>query len=82
MDIYLSSAEAARETSRTGTFAPRTTPPVRPPPITVIVLAAALAVTMLGICEVIRIIFFTCGVTKLLPILEKLDLETIDLDEA
>ena len=49
MDIYLSSAEAARETSRTGTFAPRTTPPVRPPPITVIVLAAALAVTMLGI---------------------------------
>ena len=31
------------------------------------------------ICEVIRMIFFTCGVTKLLPVLENLDLEAIDL---
>ena len=33
------------------------------------------------ICEVIRMIFFTCGVTKLLPILEQLDLEALKLDE-
>ena len=33
--------------------------------------------TVDDICEVIRIIFFTCGVTKLLPILEKLDLEPV-----
>lgn len=33
------------------------------------------------ICEVIRMIFFTCGVTKLLPILEQLDLEALELDE-
>lgn len=32
------------------------------------------------ICEVIRMIFFTCGVTKLLPILEQLDLEALELD--
>ena len=31
------------------------------------------------ICEVIRMIFFTFGVTKLLPVLENLDLEAIDL---
>jgi AhpD family alkylhydroperoxidase len=30
------------------------------------------------ICEVIRIIFFTCGVTRLLPILEHLDLDAIE----
>ena len=30
------------------------------------------------ICEVIRMIFFTCGVTRLLPILEQLDLDAID----
>ena len=45
-------------------------------------LALEHGATVDDICEVIRIIFFTCGVTKLLPILEKLDLETIDLDEA
>lgn len=33
------------------------------------------------ICEVIRMIFFTCGVTKLLPILEQLGLEALELDE-
>jgi alkylhydroperoxidase/carboxymuconolactone decarboxylase family protein YurZ len=33
------------------------------------------------ICEVIRIIFFTCGVSKLLPILEFFDLEEIDVVE-
>lgn len=33
------------------------------------------------ICEVIRMIFFTCGVKKLLPILEQLDLEALELDE-
>ena len=33
------------------------------------------------ICEVIRMIFFTCGVTKLLPILEQLDLQALELDE-
>lgn len=33
------------------------------------------------ICEVIRMIFFTCGVTKLPPILEQLDLEALELDE-
>lgn len=33
------------------------------------------------ICEVIRMIFFTCGVTKLLPILEQLDLEALELDQ-
>lgn len=46
---------------------------------------AALAVkngaTVDEICEVIRMIFFTCGVTKLLPILEQLDLEAIELEE-
>lgn len=33
------------------------------------------------ICEVIRMIFFTCGVTKLLPILEQLDLEALELED-
>lgn len=33
------------------------------------------------ICEVIRIIFFTCGVSKLLPVLEGLDLDAIALEQ-
>ncbi len=40
-------------------------------------LALETGATVDDICEVIRIIFFTCGVTKLLPILEKLDLEPV-----
>lgn len=40
-------------------------------------LALENGATVDDICEVIRIIFFTCGVTKLLPILEKLDLEPV-----
>lgn len=45
-------------------------------------LAVKNGATIDEICEVIRMIFFTCGVTKLLPILEQLDLEAIDLNEA
>ena len=45
-------------------------------------LAVKNGATVDEICEVIRMIFFTCGVTKLLPILEQLDLEAIDLNEA
>ena len=45
-------------------------------------LALKNGATVDEICEVIRMIFFTCGVTKLLPILEQLDLEAIDLNEA
>ena len=41
-------------------------------------LALENGATVDDICEVIRIIFFTCGVTKLLPILEKLDLEPVE----
>ena len=44
-------------------------------------LAVKNGATIDEICEVIRMIFFTCGVTKLLPILEQLDLEAIDLEE-
>ena len=44
-------------------------------------LAMKNGATVDEICEVIRMIFFTCGVTKLLPILEQLDLEAIDLEE-
>lgn len=40
-------------------------------------LALENGATVDDICEVIRIIFFTCGVTKLLPILENLDLEPV-----
>ncbi|MBQ3373787.1 MAG: carboxymuconolactone decarboxylase family protein [Oscillospiraceae bacterium] len=43
-------------------------------------LALKNGATVDEICEVIRMIFFTCGVTKLLPILEQLDLEAIDLE--
>ena len=43
-------------------------------------LAVKNGATLDEICEVIRMIFFTCGVTKLLPILEQLDLEPIDLE--
>jgi len=43
-------------------------------------LAVKNGATVDEICEVIRMIFFTCGVTKLLPILEQLDLEALDLD--
>ena len=43
-------------------------------------LAVKNGATLDEICEVIRMIFFTCGVTKLLPILEQLDLEAIDLE--
>lgn len=44
-------------------------------------LAIKHGATIDEICEVIRMIFFTCGVTKLLPILEQFDLETIELEE-
>ncbi len=44
-------------------------------------LAVKNGATVDEICEVIRMIFFTCGVTKLLPILEQLDLEAIDPEE-
>lgn len=43
-------------------------------------LAVKHGATIDEICEVIRMIFFTCGVTKLLPILEQLDLEPIELE--
>jgi AhpD family alkylhydroperoxidase len=43
-------------------------------------LAVQNGATIEEITEVIRMIFFTCGVTKLLPILEQLDLEAIDLE--
>lgn len=43
-------------------------------------LAVENGATIDEICEVIRMIFFTCGVTKLLPILEQLDLEVIELE--
>lgn len=44
-------------------------------------LAVQNGATVDEICEVIRMIFFTCGVTKLLSILEQLDLEALELDE-
>ena len=44
-------------------------------------LAVQNGATVDEICEVIRMIFFTCGVTQLLPILEQLDLEALELDE-
>ena len=44
-------------------------------------LAVQNGATVDEICEVIRMIFFTCGVTTLLPILEQLDLEALELDE-
>ena len=43
-------------------------------------LAMQNGATVDEICEVIRMIFFTCGVTKLLPILEQLELEAVDLE--
>ena len=43
-------------------------------------LAMQNGATVDEICEVIRMIFFTCGVTKILPILELLNLEAIELD--
>ena len=43
-------------------------------------LAVQNGATLDEITEVIRMIFFTCGVTKLLPILEQLDLEPVELD--
>ncbi len=44
-------------------------------------LAIKNGATVDEICEVIRIIFFTCGVSKLLPVLENLDLEPIEQKE-
>lgn len=44
-------------------------------------LAIKNGATIDEITEVIRMIFFTCGVTKLLPILEQLDLEPLELEE-
>lgn len=44
-------------------------------------LAIKNGATVDEICEVIRMIFFTCGVTKLLPILEQLDLEPLELED-
>lgn len=44
-------------------------------------LAIKNGATVDEICEVIRMIFFTCGVTKLLPILEQLDLEAIEVGD-
>lgn len=44
-------------------------------------LAIKNGATIDEITEVIRMIFFTCGVTKLLPILEQLDLEPVELEE-
>lgn len=44
-------------------------------------LAIQNGATVDEICEVIRMIFFTCGVTKLLPILEQLDLEPLELED-
>ena len=44
--------------------------------------AIANGATLDEICEVLRIIFFTCGVTMLLPALETLDLlEAVDLTD-
>ena len=44
--------------------------------------AIANGATLDEICEVLRIIFFTCGVTRLLPALETLDLlEAVDLTD-
>lgn len=42
-------------------------------------LAIKNGATVDEICEVLRIIFFTCGVSKLLPALETLDLEPVEL---
>lgn len=42
-------------------------------------LALKNGATVDEICEVLRIIFFTCGVSKLLPALETLDLEPVEL---
>lgn len=42
-------------------------------------LAVEYGATIDEITEVIRIIFFTCGVSRLLPILETLELEGIEL---
>ncbi len=44
-------------------------------------LAVKNGATVDEICEVIRMIFFTCGVTKLLPILEQLDLEALEMED-
>lgn len=41
-------------------------------------LAIENGATVDEICEVIRIIFFTCGVSKLLPALETLDLDPVE----
>lgn len=43
-------------------------------------LAVENGATVDEICEVLRIVFFTCGVSRLLPALETLDLEPIELD--
>lgn len=43
-------------------------------------LAIENGATVDEICEVLRIVFFTCGVSKLLPALETLDLEPIDIE--
>lgn len=42
-------------------------------------LAIENGATVDEICEILRIILFTCGVSKLLPALETLDLEPLDL---
>lgn len=42
-------------------------------------LAQMYGATVDEVCEVIRMIFFTCGVTKLLPVLESLDLDPVEL---
>lgn len=44
-------------------------------------LAVQNGATVDEICEVIRMIFFTCGVTKLLSILEQFDLEALELED-
>ncbi len=41
-------------------------------------LAIKNGATVDEICEVIRIIFFTCGVSRLLPVLENLGLEPVE----
>ena len=43
-------------------------------------LALKNGATVDEVMEVIRIIFFTCGVSKLLPILETLDIEALSLE--
>ena len=43
-------------------------------------LAIENGATVDEICEVLRIVFFTCGVSKLLPALETLDFEPIDIE--